>query len=404
MSKGTIAIDQSSAKAEAVAIALEAAGFEVVSTTSNEGEATQIDMVVVDSNMIDIDNSGGQISYKAAFYDEGTATSQQQQKTYFTGLDTFCKSALPVWSKQAMACSEILENEVSALTVSFSGMKDHINQIVDACDTSIEEVISRADDRSDGKNLCEKMEFVASSLKSTLNSKDILLGDVRALIPLSKSIDEMANDIQNIARQTKLLSLNATIEAAHAGDAGRGFGVVAVEVRSLATRYAEIAINMLKNSEEIQEKISAAQKSAENSESVESKLLDESEATVKTLLDHQNATANNLSSTLVDLKAMQSTLHVTVDDSLVALQFQDRVCQILSNVSKHCESAADNLVSAEKEFIIDPSSEGIDVESWLEQMQLDFTTSEERDNFRDIHEGEVEDDTNRADSGEITFF
>jgi methyl-accepting chemotaxis protein len=384
MPNGIIAIDQTSSKAQALALVLEGAGYEVVDTPQSDGISTQVDMMFVDMSM------------------DGCETVHQKQQTYFTGLDIFCKSAFPIWSKQADACADILETEVSTLAHSFGGMKDDINQIVTACGTSIEEVIGRADDRSDGKNLCEKMDFIASAIKSTLESKGVLLGDVRALVPLSKNLEEMANDIKIIARQTKLLSLNATIEAAHAGESGKGFGVVAAEVRSLASRYAEIATEMIKNSEEIQEKIVATQKSAEQSASVESTLLDESESTVKILLEHQNTTATNLHSTLADLKNLQSTFFVNVDNTLVSLQFQDRVCQILSNISKHCESAVVKLDAAERDFIADPSAMGVDAELWLEQMQMAFTTTEERESFRDVCEDDG--DTDRADSGEVTFF
>jgi twitching motility protein PilJ len=75
---------------------------------------------------------------------------------------------------------------------------------------------------------------------------------VKILGDNSARIGEISEFISDIASRTNLLALNATIEAARAGDAGKGFTVVADEIRNLAERSSHAASEIIKLIEDIQ--------------------------------------------------------------------------------------------------------------------------------------------------------
>ncbi len=77
-------------------------------------------------------------------------------------------------------------------------------------------------------------------------------GRVQALAATAQQIGDVITLIQDIAEQTNLLALNATIEAARAGEAGKGFAVVASEVKSLASQTARATEEIRSQIEDIQ--------------------------------------------------------------------------------------------------------------------------------------------------------
>lgn len=106
---------------------------------------------------------------------------------------------------------------------------------------------------------------------------------VNRLAENSASISSILSTIKGIAEQTNLLALNAAIEAARAGEAGRGFAVVADEVRALASRSRESADEIEKLINEIQGNIGHAVTTMESNRTIVGKTVEQSGKVTDTL-------------------------------------------------------------------------------------------------------------------------
>ncbi|SDL78598.1 methyl-accepting chemotaxis protein [Maricaulis salignorans] len=118
-------------------------------------------------------------------------------------------------------------------------------------------------------------------------------GDVQRLDDAAKSIDDIVGLINDIAEQTNLLALNATIEAARAGEAGKGFAVVASEVKALASQTGAATQNISEHISGIQ---SATSKAVEAMSSIGGTIHEMSEiaTAIAAAMEEQRAAAGEI--------------------------------------------------------------------------------------------------------------
>ncbi|WP_414867382.1 methyl-accepting chemotaxis protein [Pseudomonas donghuensis] len=131
-----------------------------------------------------------------------------------------------------------------------------INQLGAAAQEIAQNAALASQHSSDARNLAEQGQQVVEQTIEVMNQLSAKIsdscGNIETLNANTVNIGQILEVISGISQQTNLLALNAAIEAARAGEAGRGFAVVADEVRNLAHRTQDSAQQVQRIIEELQ--------------------------------------------------------------------------------------------------------------------------------------------------------
>ena len=176
-----------------------------------------------------------------------------------------------------------LERQADEVDQASASMSNNVNSVAGATTeltSSIQEISAQA----------------ANSTRMTSDALDhvsVTSKQIEGLADAASSIGEIIGIIDEIAEQTNLLALNATIEAARAGEAGKGFAVVASEVKNLASQTASATENITRQVSAIQQE---TKQSVEAIRKIEGLIQDVTGVTsgIASAVEEQNAATNEI--------------------------------------------------------------------------------------------------------------
>lgn len=283
----------------------------------------------------------------------------------FAALGPLLGQVLPQWRHQVQLVGQQTETAGVQLTTSFSRVLEQF----DAAGIG-SAVVGRSAQSSNSISLltlCEReLQPVVGSLSSVIASKDAMMESIRTLAVETRTLHELADAVGAIAWQTNLLAVNAAIEAARAGEAGRGFAIVAQEVRQLSQRSAQTGKLIGSGVDRVVSMMEQTLASAEHAHGQDKHTVEVSGHIVADVLKHVRALGES-----ADAMEMHGrNIRQEVEQLMLAMQFQDRVAQIMQCVDTDMEKLRQALERLGQEEL--PA-----IEAWLANLRRTYTMAEQ---------------------------
>lgn len=243
--------------------------------------------------------------------------------------------------------AELSESNLSIVEETTAAMNE-VNSTIDNTAATLKRLSEESSTLAERNDESKSLLTEVSSLKETViqNTNDMNV-KISQLTTLADEVEKIVVSVQGIASQTNLLALNAAIEAARAGEHGKGFAVVADEVRSLADDTRENLSGMQKFVVEIHKAAGEGKASMEHTLSSTAQMgekIDHVSETVGSNIDMLNGVVLSVD----DINRSMQDIKYAADDINQAMETSSRNAEALAKMTQSLHEDANESVTFAK--------------------------------------------------------
>jgi methyl-accepting chemotaxis protein len=288
-------------------------------------------------------------------------------------VDVVVDQEIEVVSTELIHVKALVSEAIETLNQSFSNLHDQTNAEYKLVMSLINNLGGDDSSSISIKKFSEEikvvLQYLIDLLKTASQRSNQTVEKIDDMVGQIEAIFHLLEDVKGIADQTNLLALNAAIEAARAGEAGRGFAVVADEVRKLSLNSNVLNDQIRTQAEKARTTVDQVRNIVSETAQKDIEHAISSQTKVDVMLKDLEMMNSEIAESLGEVTGIISQIEGSVSDAVRSLQFEDIVTQLVDQIRNHLNNLNDFTADIREFIDVQQQTPSNNEEVYLERIE-----------------------------------